>query len=354
MLQRDIVGVVMYKFLDYIANLKVSSTAAEKPKSYCKAFISYAWPPVGPERIKLQSRLVQLVNDLKEASIDVTLDILRLRVGMNITNFMKDGISESKAVLWIGTPGLKARIRFRQDGTPDNPATEEFVHIQSKSHSNIHLLWFSGNQLENSYPSAEGLLQKFTDFRNEREYFQLLPLLAATILEVDSSPVFKTQYSLYLYEILAIERTFTETSIIKRLEQKSQETEQQQVITEAKIQQLLDDMPEHYRTQQIAADEALLQSLNARVLHAKSTALAPDTPHALALSMYIPLHGGHKPDSPEVNQFDISEKVKDFVASDGPMRLLLIQGSAGSGKSLYSRLLEKQLWKFDTKDNPSK
>ena len=52
---------------------------------------------------------------------------------MNITWFMEEGIAARDAVMWIGTPGLKARIKLKADGTADNLATEKFVHIKAKA-----------------------------------------------------------------------------------------------------------------------------------------------------------------------------------------------------------------------------
>ena len=299
--------------------------------------------------MKLQTRLVQLVEDLKEANIDVTLDILRLRVGTNITRFMEKGIATSDAVLWIGTPGLKSRIKFNVDGMADNPATEEFVHIKEKAarHNDcIYSLWFMGDKLDDSYPSHE-LTMRNSDFRDEREYYRLVPQLAATILKVTHMEEYNSQQAQYNAEINALEATLTASAITKRLEQGSKEDEQRRVATEVKLQALISGMPEHYKEQQTAADEAYLQSLNAKLLKARSKALAPDTPHAQMLNYYIPLRGGRRVDSMEADQFEVSARVQDFVAAEGGAKMLLVLGAMGSGKSLYARLLERQFWQSE-------
>jgi hypothetical protein len=309
-----------------------------------KAFISYAWPPPGPERTHLQSSLVRLVQDMSHARIDVTLDILRLRVGMNINDFMRTGIHESNAVLWIGTPGQKDRIKFNDDGTPANPVTIEYVHIKDKaksSHGLLFPLWFSGSYVADSYPTAQDL--SVIDFRNEKEYFHRLPRLAAALCEVAHMPAFRKGYSQYLTEIRALEANFTEDAISKRLEQEKQAGETQQLNTEMQLQQLLENMPEQYRALQVAAQEVQLQSLNTRIQQIREHACSPEAPYVQALSFYIPLKGGHSPDTPLSDRFDITTKMKQFFSSGDTSRVLMIKGNAGAGKSLFGRLVEHQL-----------
>jgi hypothetical protein len=349
LLQQDVVRPIMLQFLSEIVHMDL--IASNYRQFTRKAFISYAWPPEGPERSHLQNQLIQLVQDMKEAHIDVTLDILSLRVGTNISEFMHNGISMSDAVLWIGSPVLKARIKFKDDGvTPDNPATEEFVYIQAKAKSRNNFLfplWFAGDKVENAYPC--NLATKCTDFRNERKYLRHLPFLIATILNVASLPSFSHKYAQYLSKTRALESTFTDTAISKRLEKSKEEFEQQQSLTEIQLQQLVSKMPVLYQDQQAAADEAQLKGLNSRMKLMRTNSLSPDTPHARELALHVPLKGGKKPDAPPSEQFDVLKKVQDFVSSnDESRRVLLILGTAGSGKSLYARLIEKRLWRDTT------
>jgi hypothetical protein len=91
------------------------------------------WSPLGPEYTKLQGHLLQLVEDMQKAGIQVLLDILCLQVGMDINEFMCEGIELSNFIFWIS-------IKFKEDSSPDNPAIIEFVHTKDKAKQNPQAL----------------------------------------------------------------------------------------------------------------------------------------------------------------------------------------------------------------------
>lgn len=327
---------------------------AANPRFNWQAFISYAWPSAGPERMKLQGQLLQMVKDLGVAGIDVILDILRLRVGMDITKFMQEGIESSNAILWIGTPVLKSRINFNNRGEADNPATVEFVHIQQKLKlhpKSLLPMLFGGATAGLSFPSIPSFKSRPFDFRQDKEYFRQLPLIAATIMGISHRKDFRTQYTNYCYMTRELEGCFIEAAIQQRLTLANNEDEQQTAKTEAKLKELLTNIPEQYQKQQGEAEEAQKQALKVRVQLVRERTLDPTTIHSRALAFYIPLKGGLQPDTPPALYFDVAGRVHSFLSLESTTQLLLIQGNAGSGKSLFSRFLEKDMWTSTLHEN---
>lgn len=73
------------------------------------------------------------------------------------------------------------------------------------------------------------------------------------------------------------------------------------------------------------------------------------------IPLYIPLQG-KRTTNPEENPFDLAEKIYSFFvfneASTNDPKVILLLGDAGSGKSVFSQQLHKQLWKDYKAGNP--
>ena len=49
-------------------------------------------------------------SDLRAIGLDVKLDIMDLKAGMDIDEFMREGVTTSTAIFLIGTPGYRRRV----------------------------------------------------------------------------------------------------------------------------------------------------------------------------------------------------------------------------------------------------
>ncbi len=115
-------------------------------------FISYAWPPAGEGRDKLQQRLKHFKQDLETLGATVYLDITNLTSDIN--GYM-DKLKACDHALLIGTPKLKARL---SEGKANN-AKYEFTQIQQQQtlHPDFILpLLFEGD-FSNAFPTEIGL-----------------------------------------------------------------------------------------------------------------------------------------------------------------------------------------------------
>jgi hypothetical protein len=149
------------------------------------------------------------------------LDILCLSVGVDINEFMQNGVETSDSIFWIGTPRLVQRMAFNQDGTPANPATIEFCHIKEKvakaSSSCLRPLLFLGAGVEQAFPPFPSA-PPHLDFRSDKDYFKTVTQLAASVLGVDQHPDYHNLFGEFCAQMRALEATFTAESIWKRLE----------------------------------------------------------------------------------------------------------------------------------------
>eukprot|EP00026_Physarum_polycephalum_P000242 Phypoly_transcript_00242.p1 GENE.Phypoly_transcript_00242~~Phypoly_transcript_00242.p1 ORF type:complete len:1865 (+),score=284.20 Phypoly_transcript_00242:114-5708(+) len=337
-LQQDIIRPMFVEFLSALSKLKAS------PK---KAFISYAWPVDKSDCTALQMRLLTLVQDMELAGITVLLDILYLHVGVDIIKFMKEGIETSDSIFWIGTPRLVQRIWFN-NGVPANPATIEFCHIRDKIQSvpqALRPLHFLGESVATSFPPlnvASPPVPSTLDFRNEKHYFTTLPQLAAAVLGVDEMPEYKRLFQEFCAQIRATEATFTVSSIMQRLDDAAKQLEQEEENKEEQLQQLLGKIPESLRSELAGTKEAQVQAFHSLLAQIQASALSNAT---LDLDLYIPLKGGAHLDTPSQLYFDVGERVVKFLGESGNKRVMLIQGGAGAGKTLFGRFLERYLWR---------
>lgn len=245
LLQRDIIRVKCHQFLQDIRFLALGNNAATTSVSPFTAFISYAWPQDITDRNHLQNQLLQLVEDLSHAGIRTLLDIMQLHPGSDVKKFMQVEIDNSHTVLWIGTPDLKARVKFDKDGKPETNAAIEFGHIKSKLDSihppdqhaqtqtlqpilppplssspptvpwTIQSLLFRGNSPIESFPSDFSRIKStFHDFTKETTYYTHLPKLVASIFGIPlESPNFREAYNSYFKNVNLWEASFTETAI---------------------------------------------------------------------------------------------------------------------------------------------
>lgn len=278
------------------------------------------------------------------AGIEVLLDILRLSVGVDINLFMKEGIETSDSIFWILTPRLKERINF--SGNPLNPATIECLHIQDKVKNkpkSLQPLWFVGDNVEDTYPTGGTLsLKNLRDFRDEKEYFRRLPLLAAQVLDIAHFPAFREHYKNFYLQTKTLEDSISPAAVWRRLEAAEDELKQNKTKLKDRLQELTATIPEKYREHLIGAQEVQLKALHALLLRFKDDMMSPTTSHAQALAFYIPLKGGPQIDTPSSLCFDSALRVHSFLQSEN--RVLLIQGGAGSGKSLFGHYIEQELW----------
>jgi hypothetical protein len=255
---------------------------------------------------KLQSSLLQIVEDTTEAGIQVVLDILCLRVGMDINEFIREDIESSNAIFWIGTPGLKSHSNFKAlvlqttqqqlnlstSNTKPRRILNNFTHFGC-------LVTVAGA----AFPSVVDLNFHPLDFRQELEHYRHLPQLAAAALGVDHLPEFQARYNLYCEQTKRVEATFTPTAIHQRLEMTEDELKQQQVDTEAKLKELLAGIPDQMLRDLEGAEEAQQQTMQTKVLAMREHALVLSSTQLQ--SFYIPLKGGSKPDSPKESYFDV-------------------------------------------------
>jgi hypothetical protein len=110
---------------------------------------------------------------------------MQLQPGSDVKQFMEKKIKSSHTILWIGTPQLKARIRFNNDNTPFTNVAIEFCHIRDKDTTfskqtqllwSIQSLWFDGKSVLEAFPDEyKNLNTVFHDFTQEQEYYIQLP-----------------------------------------------------------------------------------------------------------------------------------------------------------------------------------
>ncbi len=71
--------------------------------------------------------------------------------------------------------------------------------------------------------------------------------------------------------------------------------------------------------------------------------------------LYIPLHGKHTT-NPEEEPFDLAQKINEFFVFDesntNDPRVMLLLGDTGSGKSVFTQQVFKQLWKTRKESDP--
>jgi len=188
LLQQRLHRDVTHEFLETLKNLaKGIHQYNENEEGYVRqAFISYAWPPKGEARTNLQTRLLNLVDDINRAGIEVLLDLNKLKLGVAIDQFMKNGIETSDAILLIGAPDLFNRLK---PGEKNNAMTE-FCHIKDKVKSaltagkkNPLIPILKVGSVETSYPlELVSLGAEIHDFTNENDYFLNIPKLAAKVV----------------------------------------------------------------------------------------------------------------------------------------------------------------------------
>eukprot|EP00026_Physarum_polycephalum_P000220 Phypoly_transcript_00220.p1 GENE.Phypoly_transcript_00220~~Phypoly_transcript_00220.p1 ORF type:complete len:1904 (+),score=301.75 Phypoly_transcript_00220:90-5801(+) len=342
-LQQDIVRPLFHTFLARLAQLHEEMNGTPK-----KAFISYAWPTSKADCAALQARLLSLVQDMALAGIEVLLDILCLSVGVDINEFMQTGVETSDSIFWIGTPRLVQRIAFNPDGTPANPATIEFCHIKEKvtkvPGNALRPLLFLGASADKAFPPFPSA-PPHVDFRTEKDYFKIVPQLAASVLGVDQHPEYRKLFSDFCTQMRALEATFTAESIWKRLETAEHELKREAERMNDRLNQLLNKIPDTLLEQLEGIKDAQLKAFHSQVPLIQSNILAKSTIVTQSLDLYIPLKGGMKPDTPPQNYFDVAIRVEDFLAQEyADNRVMLIQGGAGAGKTLFGRYLERRLW----------
>lgn len=335
------------KFLKHVRSL-ATNIPTNVP---IQAFISYAWPSPPTE---LQSRLLNLVEDLLAAGITVLLDIKQLQPGSDVKRFMVEKIQTSHTILWIGTPELKARIRFDAKGEPATNVAFEFCCFRDKDAAisqqlpppllwSIQSLIFSTKNISELFPDGHGLSSTIHDFSQDSNYFVAVPLLAASILGISGSASFKKDYARFQKNIKMWERSFTGEVAESRLQMEEKHATQQKLEAQHRIEALLSNMPQSYLQEQQDADDAHKQLLLSRLSSLKQQCLSPDTPYAQSLEHYIPLKGGLHADSDPVAHFEALSRVVSFL-EDKARSTLLIFGAAGSGKSLFARFIAKSLW----------
>ncbi|MCC2666890.1 MAG: Kinesin light chain, partial [Gammaproteobacteria bacterium] len=93
-----------------------------------KAFFSYAWPPAGKERDRLQAFLKRLQNDFERAGIQTFLDVRDMQGNIDVV--MRDNLLASDFVLPILTPIFLARVK--EDGEKLNNLQFEFNLMMEK------------------------------------------------------------------------------------------------------------------------------------------------------------------------------------------------------------------------------
>lgn len=308
-------------------------------------FISYAWPEDKSDCTALQERLVRIVEDMGEAGIDVLLDVLRLNMGTNVNEFMQNGIIESSAILWIGTPRLKQRINFTTQ--PPNPATFECLKIMEKAHHHsqcIQPLWFGGDDVSAAFPDGCGLdISNLLDFRQEQQYFKKLPLLVARILHLEHSPQFLANYTTFCNEIQLLDDSITEQAVWDRWAVSEANKQQESA---KRIEELIQQIPNNYKRDQLEANEAELRILEGIIEHQRELIMDANSLKFKSLEFYIPLNGGTHPNSTIDQYFSVETRALDFLQPNNTStsRLMLVMADAGAGKSMLGRYLERYLW----------
>lgn len=361
MLQRDIVRIECHKFLARISSFTTPSNAK------LKAFISYAWPQDPLSRDQLQGQLLDLVDDLSHAGINTLLDIMQLQPGSDVKQFMESEIRDSNTVLWIGTPDLKARVKFDEKGNPTTNAAVEFEHICRKSSItlfppstassigwSIQALWFRGNSVSDAFPEHQ-LSVTLHNYTNNTNYYTILPQLVASFIGIADNPQFTHAYAEYCNNVELWEASFTPVAIHSRLELDKLEALSHHEASEMKLKELLANVPESYIKAQVDADEAKTQVLLSSLVHLKQVSLSPGSPHAQSLEYYVPLELGTQQDTKPEDRLKALDTFMSFlftsdlsISSVGLLPsspVMLLHGAAGSGKSLFARYLECYLWR---------
>lgn len=385
LLQRDIIRVKCLHLISQIKHFALNDNSSNN----ITAFISYAWPQDATVRSELQHQLLQLVEDLKHGGITALLDIMQLRPGSDVKQFMEQEIAKSHTVLWIGTPDLKSRIKFEDDGTPATNVAIEFCHIKNKAAScspspppppyvspapappfTVQSLHFLG-RLPIAFPDRFGDMDTiYHDFTNPRNYYLKLPLLVASIYGIininrntphfllsSPSPVsgsgsfissdsyFWQIYDKYCKNVHLWEQSFSPIAIKTRLQLDTEEAAKKQNEVEANLQSLIANIPSSYIKDQQNAEEIKIQQLLSALVELKHNCLSNDLPHSQALEYYIPLRGEPQLDSRSTDQFEAYDKISSFLASNNTENTMILFGSAGAGKSLFARFVEQSLWK---------
>lgn len=377
LLQYDVIKVKCLHLISHIPSFAHNNNTS----SNITAFISYAWPQDIPERNKLQQQLLRIVDDLNHAGITVLLDIVKLQPGTDVKVFMEREIANCHCVLWIGTPDLKDRIKFKDDGTPSTNVAVEFCHIKNKAATSYSSLSSSSSPLQlshnfappftvqalhflgqssDAFPDRFGDLDTtFHDFTNPRDYYIKLPLLVASIYGIinhsnnnktplqslsssSASSRFWVAYDKYSKEVQQWEQSFSLIALKTRLQQEKEEAANKQKEAEARLQSLISKIPATYLQDQQDAEHIKTQQLLSSLAEIKHNSLLSDSPHSQSLEYYIPLRGEPQPDSQPADQFEAFDEIVTFLASANTTMILF--GSSGAGKSLFARFVEKSLW----------
>jgi hypothetical protein len=247
------------------------------------------------------------------AGVKVLLDIQQLSVGVDIEEFMKDGVNKSDSIFWIGTPRLVERIKFNND-IPANPATFEYRLICDKIKEAPHSLYpllFSGDNPKKSFPPLYGSAVSslaVLDFRKERNYFKIMPQLAAAVLGVEEWPEYQHMFNEYCTQIREIEAKFTTASILKRMETAEMEMQQQAAKAAEQLKQLLEKIPGSLLLELEGTKEAQLRAFHSRLEQVRTRILTKSTAEMKGLDLYIPLKSGTQLDTPTAMYFDIEKR----------------------------------------------
>lgn len=192
---------------DYLSG---SSSGASKSS---EIFISYAWPKRQDET-GIQPFLLKLASDLSRRGMTVHLDLLDLKPGSRIDDFMTSSIEASSSILMIGSPTYWDRA------TQETNVKYEYERIL-KGPSKVIPLLYVGELLESFATTfqAQGI-EPLVDMRSQEGYYKQFPqLLEILHTKAGKQGEFDSERTRgYVEELARALQGITEEEVIKNLD----------------------------------------------------------------------------------------------------------------------------------------
>jgi len=333
LLQREIIGPVFEAFMSKIAGCEKTSV-----------LVCYAWPVDEHDRTSLQVFLLQLRKHLLLANINLMIDIVEFSTGAvnNLQQFVHHGVATGH-LLWISTPLLEEQKKANV-GAPGEVVlamNRRSVEINKPETSEYKLL--PPEKEGADIPTLPTSSSSVVDLRDVLDYYRLVPVLAEKIIQ-NKPPDFPQLLDEYLEKLEWEHRQLSGEAQRIRINMHQNERLVSDINNSAtdpggEVKHLVEALTLRDRKLLTGIDQARGQSIQSRLLRMQEACLDPTTAHAQALEFYVALKGGRHAQSHPEEHFEVANKVYDFLSDKTSTRLLLIQGVAGAGKSLFGRLL---------------
>lgn len=201
-------------------------------------FISYAWPKK-PEELGIQPFLLKLVADLKKVGIHAQLDLINLKPGSRIDDFMSLGIETSSSVIVVSTPTYCDRA-FQ-----DTNVKYEYERILSHPTKavSLHYRGDMTDAFEDSL-SHHGVSTRF-DFRQQELYYQQFPILLSALHEKSGRSSYNLSFQTqnYLDKVSRSLSSITPEQVRANIDMLHQEAIEKEKVRRQQVLDLAQNLP---------------------------------------------------------------------------------------------------------------